>query len=62
VRRLGCGLVWGHGGSLLGYNTTAFSSLVTDRQLVLMTNLQPEPAPRAAGAAVDNLLRRELSC
>ena len=62
VRRLGCGLVWGHGGSLPGYNTTAFSSQVTDRQLVLMTNLQPEPAPRAAGAAVDNLLRRELSC
>jgi Beta-lactamase len=54
--------VWGHGGSLPGYNTAAFSIPGADGQLVLMTNLEPEPEPAAARAAVENLIRRELSC
>jgi hypothetical protein len=33
-----------------------------DRQLVVATNLQPEPEPGAATAAVENILRREVSC
>lgn len=32
------------------------------RQLVMATNLNPEPEPGAATAAVVNLLRREVSC
>jgi D-alanyl-D-alanine carboxypeptidase len=63
VLRLGCGVeLWGHGGSLEGYGTTAFSTPDADRQLVMATNLQPEPQPRAAAAAVENILRREVSC
>ena len=62
ARRLGCHQVWGHGGSLPGYNTAAFSTPGADGQLVLMTNLEPEPEPAAARAAVENLIRRELSC
>jgi D-alanyl-D-alanine carboxypeptidase len=33
-----------------------------NRQLVMVTNLQPEPEPGAATAAVENILRREVSC
>jgi D-alanyl-D-alanine carboxypeptidase len=33
-----------------------------DRQLLVATNLQPEPEPGAATAAVENILRREVSC
>jgi D-alanyl-D-alanine carboxypeptidase len=63
VLRLGCGVeLWGHGGSLEGYRTTAFSTPDAGRQLVMATNLNPEPAPGAATAAAQNLLRRELSC
>jgi D-alanyl-D-alanine carboxypeptidase len=63
VLRLGCGVeLWGHGGSLEGYGTTAFSTPDADRQLVMAINLQPEPEPRAAAAAVANILRREVSC
>jgi D-alanyl-D-alanine carboxypeptidase len=48
VLRLGCGVeLWGHGGSLEGYGTTAFSTPDADRQLVMVTNLQPEPEPGA---------------
>jgi len=61
--RPGCATeLWGHGGALAGYRTTAFSTKDADRQLVTMTNLQPEPDPFAAQSAVDNLLRREVSC
>jgi D-alanyl-D-alanine carboxypeptidase len=63
VLRPGCGVeLWGHGGSLEGYGTTAFSTPDADRQLIIVTNLQPEPEPRAAAAAVENILRREVSC
>jgi D-alanyl-D-alanine carboxypeptidase len=63
VLRLGCGVeLWGHGGSLEGYQTTAFSTPDADRQLIMATNLQPEPEPGAAAAAVENILRREVSC
>jgi D-alanyl-D-alanine carboxypeptidase len=63
VLRLGCGVeLWGHGGSLEGYRTTAFSTPDARRQLVMATNLNPEPAPGAATAAVENILRREVSC
>jgi len=63
VLRPGCGVeLWGHGGSLEGYGTTAFSTPDADRQLVMAINLQPEPEPRAASAAVENILRREVSC
>jgi len=63
VLRPGCGVeLWGHGGSLPGYGTTAFSTPDADRQLVMATNLQPEPEPGAAAAAVENILRREVSC
>jgi D-alanyl-D-alanine carboxypeptidase len=63
VLRPGCGVeLWGHGGSLEGYGTTAFSTPDADRQLVMAINLQPEPEPRAAAAAVENILRREVSC
>ena len=62
VLRQGCGVeIWGHGGALAGYRTTAFSSPTADRQLVAMTNLNPDPG-LAVQAAVDNLLRREISC
>jgi D-alanyl-D-alanine carboxypeptidase len=61
--RPGCATeLWGHGGALAGYRTTAFSTKDADRQLVATTNLNPEPNPGAAQAAVDNLLRREVSC
>jgi D-alanyl-D-alanine carboxypeptidase len=61
--RPGCGVeLWGHGGSLEGYGTTAFSTPDARRQLVMATNLQPEPEPGAARAAVENILRREVSC
>ena len=61
--RPGCATeLWGHGGALAGYRTTAFSTKDGDRQLVATTNLQPEPDPYAAQAAVDNLLRRQVSC
>jgi D-alanyl-D-alanine carboxypeptidase len=61
--RPGCATeVWGHGGALAGYRTTAFSTKNADRQLVATTNLNPEPNPGAAQAAVDNLLRRQVSC
>jgi D-alanyl-D-alanine carboxypeptidase len=63
VLRPGCGVeLWGHGGSLEGYQTTAFSTPDADRQLVMVTNLNPEPEPGAATAAVENILRREVSC
>jgi D-alanyl-D-alanine carboxypeptidase len=63
VLRPGCGVeLWGHGGSLEGYGTTAFSTRDADRQLIMVTNLQPEPEPGAAAAAVENILRREVSC
>jgi D-alanyl-D-alanine carboxypeptidase len=63
VLRLGCGVeLWGHGGSLEGYQTTAFSTPDAHRQLVMAINLQPEPEPWAAAAAVENILRREVSC
>ena len=63
VLRPGCGVeLWGHGGSLEGYGTTAFSTPDADRQLIMAINLQPEPEPRAASAAVENILRREVSC
>jgi D-alanyl-D-alanine carboxypeptidase len=63
VLRPGCGVeLWGHGGSLEGYQTTAFSTPDADRQLVMATSLQPEPEPGAAAAAVENILRREVSC
>jgi D-alanyl-D-alanine carboxypeptidase len=63
VLRPGCGVeLWGHGGSLEGYGTTAFSTTDADRQLIMAINLQPEPEPRAAAAAVENILRREVSC
>jgi D-alanyl-D-alanine carboxypeptidase len=63
VLRLGCGVeLWGHGGSLEGYGTTAFSTPDADRQLIVAINLQPEPEPRAAAAAVENILRRQISC
>jgi D-alanyl-D-alanine carboxypeptidase len=61
--RHGCGAeLWGHTGSLEGYGTTAFSTRDADRQLVMVTNLQPEPEPGAAAVAVENILRREVSC
>jgi D-alanyl-D-alanine carboxypeptidase len=61
--RPGCATeLWGHGGALAGYRTTAFSTKDADRQLVATTNLNPEPNPGAAQAAVDNLLRRQVSC
>ena len=61
--RPGCATdLWGHGGALAGYRTTAFSTKDADRQLVATTNLNPEPDPYAAQAAVDNLLRRQVSC
>jgi D-alanyl-D-alanine carboxypeptidase len=61
--RPGCATeLWGHGGALAGYRTTAFSTKDADRQLVAMTNLQPEPDPFAAQSVVDNLLRSEVSC
>jgi D-alanyl-D-alanine carboxypeptidase len=60
--RPGCGTqLWGHGGSLAGYRTTAFSTQDASRQLVAMTNLNPDPG-LAAQTAVDNILRREVSC
>jgi D-alanyl-D-alanine carboxypeptidase len=63
VLRLGCGVeLWGHGGSLEGYGTAAFSTPDAWRQLVMATNLNPEPEPGAAAAAVENILRREVSC
>ena len=63
VLRPGCAVeLWGHGGSLEGYQTTAFSTPDADRQLVMATNLNPEPEPGAATAAVENILRREVSC
>ena len=63
VLRPGCAVeLWGHGGSLEGYGTTAFSTPDADRQLVMAINLQPEPEPGAATAAVENILRREVSC
>ena len=63
VLRLGCAVeLWGHGGSLEGYGTTAFSTPDADRQLVMVINLQPEPEPGAAAAAVENILRRQISC
>jgi D-alanyl-D-alanine carboxypeptidase len=63
VLRPGCGVeLWGHGGSLAGYGTTAFSTPDADRQLVMVINLQPEPEPGAARAAVENILRRQISC
>jgi D-alanyl-D-alanine carboxypeptidase len=63
VLRLGCGVeLWGHGGSLAGYGTTVFSTTDANRQLVMVINLQPEPEPGAAAAAVENILRREVSC
>jgi hypothetical protein len=44
--RPGCATeVWGHGGALAGYRTTAFSTKNADRQLVATTNLNPEPTP-----------------
>ncbi len=61
--RPGCATeLWGHGGALAGYRTTAFSTKDADRQLVATTNLNPEPNPGAAQAAVDNLLRRQVDC
>ena len=61
--RPGCATeLWGHGGALAGYRTTAFSTKDANRQLVATTNLNPEPNPGAAQAAVDNLLRRQVSC
>jgi D-alanyl-D-alanine carboxypeptidase len=61
--RPGCATeLWGHGGALAGYRTTAFSTKDADRQLVAATNLNPEPDPYAAQAAVDNLLRRQVAC
>jgi D-alanyl-D-alanine carboxypeptidase len=61
--RPGCATeLWGHGGALAGYRTTAFSTKDASRQLVVTTNLNPEPNPGAAQAAVDNLLRRQVSC
>jgi D-alanyl-D-alanine carboxypeptidase len=63
VLRPGCGVeLWGHGGSIEGYGTTAFSTADAGRQLVMATNLQPEPEPGAARAAVENILRREAAC
>ena len=63
VLRPGCGVeLWGHGGSLEGYGTTAFSTPDADRQLIVAINLQPEPEPGAAAAAVENMLRREVAC
>ena len=63
VLRPGCAVeLWGHGGSLEGYQTTAFSTPDADRQLVMVINLHPEPEPGAAAAAVENILRREVSC
>jgi D-alanyl-D-alanine carboxypeptidase len=63
VLRPGCGVeLWGHGGSLEGYQTTAFSTPDAGRQLVMATNLNPEPEPGAVTAAVENILRREVSC
>jgi D-alanyl-D-alanine carboxypeptidase len=63
VLRLGCGVeLWGHGGSLEGYQTTAFSTPDAHRQLVMAINLKPEPEPWAAAAAVENILRREVGC
>jgi D-alanyl-D-alanine carboxypeptidase len=59
----GCGVeLWGHGGSIEGYGTTAFSTADAGRQLVMAINLQPEPEPAAAATAVENILRREVSC
>ena len=47
VLRPGCGVeLWGHGGSLEGYQTTAFSTPDAGRQLV---GDQPEPRARARG-------------
>jgi hypothetical protein len=48
--------------TLEGYQTTAFSTPDADRQLVMATDLNPEPEPGAATAAVENILRREVSC
>jgi D-alanyl-D-alanine carboxypeptidase len=63
VLRPGCGVeLWGHGGSIEGYQTTAFSTADAGRQLVMATNLNPEPEPGAATAAVENILRREAAC
>jgi D-alanyl-D-alanine carboxypeptidase len=63
VLRPGCGVeLWGHGGPLEGYQTTAFSTPDANRQLIIAINLQPEPEPGAAAAAVENILRREISC
>jgi D-alanyl-D-alanine carboxypeptidase len=63
VLRPGCAVeLWGHGGSLEGYQTTAFSTPDASRQLIMATNLNPEPEPGAATAAVENILRREVSC
>jgi D-alanyl-D-alanine carboxypeptidase len=63
VLRPGCAAeLWGHDGSLEGYQTTAFSTSDASRQLIMATNLNPEPEPGAATAAVENILRREVSC
>jgi hypothetical protein len=41
---------------------TAFSTQDADRQLVMAINLNLEPEPGAATAAVENMLRREIAC
>jgi D-alanyl-D-alanine carboxypeptidase len=52
--------IWGHGGTIPGYTTMAFSTPDATRQLVLTHNLQPPP-DGTDHSALDNLLSQALS-
>jgi len=41
-----CGIAWGHGGNMPGYNVAALSSTDGRRQVVLSINLDPTSMPK----------------
>jgi D-alanyl-D-alanine carboxypeptidase len=54
--RLSCSTAWGHGGSVPGYTTLAFTSENGAHQAVVLINVSPTPAigsrfERALGSA-----------
>ena len=49
-----CGVDWGHGGAIFGYETAAFWNERTGRTTVMSSNMFPRPA--AADAALTALL------
>ena len=55
-----CGIAWGHGGSMPGYDVYALSSTNGRRQVVLSINLDPSAMPQAPSADVRPATVRRL--